>query len=83
MILVYIFIYTIARQGEGDFRNFAKWKENLKMKERKILGSRQKTKDEETLLGEDLRRGGLRKEISEGVTWDHTFPWTTHGQGGN
>ena len=53
------------------------------MKERKILGSRRKTKDEEMLLDEDLRRGGLRKEISEGMTWDHTFPWTTHGQGVN
>ena len=83
MILVYIFIYTIARQGKGDFKNFPKWKENLKMKERKILGSRRKTKDEEMLLDEDLRRGGLRKEISEGMTWDHTFPWTTHGQGVN
>ena len=53
------------------------------MKERKILGSRRKTKDEEMLLDEDLRQGGLRKEISEGMTWDHTFPWITHGQGVN
>ena len=35
------------------------------MKERKIPGSRRRTKDEEMLLDEALRRGGLRKEISE------------------
>ena len=35
------------------------------MKERKIPGSRRRTKDEETLLDEDLRQGASRKEISE------------------
>ena len=35
------------------------------MKERKILGSRQRTKDEKTLLDEALRRGESRKEILE------------------
>ena len=63
--LVYIFIYTIVRWWEGDFRHFAIWKENLKMKERKIPGSRRRTKDEEALLDEDLRQGESRKEISE------------------
>ena len=35
------------------------------MKERKIPGSRRRTKDEEALLDEDLRQGESRKEISE------------------
>ena len=61
VILVYSFIYTIAGSGESDFRHFVIWKENLKMKERKIPGSRRKTKDEETLLDKTLRRGESRK----------------------
>ena len=65
VILVYSFIYIIARQGESDFRHFVIWKENLKMKERKIPGSRRRTKDEETLLDKALRRGESRKEILE------------------
>ena len=35
------------------------------MKERKIPGSRRRTKDEETLLDKALRRGESRKEILE------------------
>ena len=61
VILVYSFIYTIVGSGESDFKHFVIWKENLKMKERKIPGSRQKTKDEKTLLNETLRRGESRK----------------------
>ena len=65
MVLVYSFIYTIARQGENDFRHFVILKENLEMKERKILGSRRMSKDEKTLLDEALRRGESMKEILE------------------
>ena len=57
VILVYSFIYTIARRGDDSLRHFFEenLKENLKMRRERIPGFRQKkTMDVEKLLDEAL-----------------------------